>query len=225
MLKDIPYSVLKQDERAYGIILFRDQYNNTFKDVAKEFGTSVPRCREIYCKQKIKQISLYVNHIAIVLGYENSSEIRKVYEDAYECYQDQTYACAYLEKQYKDILTLYRAGEPGMPIQFIRSIPPFKSRLNKKTVARIIEMRNVGKMQYVEIAKELHITQQKAQQTYNEFYHQQVLMIVSALQEKVKSEEEKMSIIEYCFRGNKSPKKRYDMMLKELHDSNITGGA
>ena len=32
MLKDIPYSVLKKNRRAYEIMLLRDQYENTFTD-------------------------------------------------------------------------------------------------------------------------------------------------------------------------------------------------
>ena len=36
MLKNIPYSVLKQNGRAYEMMLLRDQHDNTFADIAKE---------------------------------------------------------------------------------------------------------------------------------------------------------------------------------------------
>lgn len=67
-MKDIPYSILKQDERAYEIMLLRDQYGNTFTDIARECEISVARVVQIYNKIKIKQIRLYINHIAVVFG-------------------------------------------------------------------------------------------------------------------------------------------------------------
>ena len=73
-MKDIPYSELKEDRRAYDIMLLRDQYNNTFTDIAKEYGISLVRARELYSRIKIKQIRLYIRHISIALGYDNTVE-------------------------------------------------------------------------------------------------------------------------------------------------------
>ena len=120
-------------------------------------------------------------HIASVLGYESASQVENVFRNAYECYRDWTYACAYLEKKYKDILIEYRDGEPGMPIQFIRNMPPFKPKLSKKTVARVIELREVEKASFVTIAKELRMTQAKARHTYEMFYHKQVIALIHVL--------------------------------------------
>lgn len=214
MLKDIPYSILKKNERAYEIMLLRDQYNNTFTDISKEYKVSVQRVRQIYNKIKIKQIHLYINYISVALGHESTSHIRKVYDEAYECYQEWTYTCAYLEKKYKSILDEYRAGEPGMPTQFINGLPPFKPTLSKKTVARVIEMREVEKASYIAIGKELHMTQAKARHTYEWFYHKQVLEIIKSLQKKAGSYEEKETIWDYYFRGFKTSKKRYDALME-----------
>lgn len=114
-MKDIPYSTLKQDERAYEIMLLRDQHDNTFTDIANEYSISVVRVRQIYNKTKIKQIRLYIQHISIELGHENTSQIRKIYDDAYECYQDWTYACAYLEKNIKTFWTSTESGNRVYP--------------------------------------------------------------------------------------------------------------
>lgn len=214
MLKDIPYSVLEQDERAYEIMLLRDQHGNTFTDIAKEFEISVARVMQIYHQLKFKQIRLYINHIAVVLGHESASQIREVYNEAYECYQDRTYACAYLEKRYKAILIEYRDGEPGMPSHFIRNMPPFQPKLSKKTVSRVVELRDVEKASFVTIAKEMRMTQAKAKHTYEMHYHKQVLALIHALQEKADSEEEKAAIWNYYFRRYHSSKKRYDMLPK-----------
>ncbi|WP_313559925.1 hypothetical protein [Ruminiclostridium cellobioparum] len=214
-MKDIPYSILKQDERAYEIMLLRDQYGNTFTDIARECEISVSRVVQIYNKLKIKQIRLYINHIAVVFGYKGTSQVRKVYDDAYECYQEWSYACAYLEKKYKDILTEYRDGEPGMTTQFVKSMPPFKPNLSKKTIARVVEIQEVEKASFLAIAKELRMTQAKAKHTYEMFYHKQVLKLIKALEEKAESRKEKNAIWEYYFRGNKTAKKRYDMLTKQ----------
>lgn len=215
MLKDIPYEVLKHDERAYEIMLLRDQYDNTFGDIAKEFGLSLVRVTQIYRKLKYRQIQLYINHISIALGYDDNSQIRKVFEIADECYQDRMYVSGYLEKKYKDILTEYRNGEPGMPQQFLKKIPPLKSKLSKKMVAHIIEMKETEKASFVEIAKKFRITRQKAKQTYDCYYHTKMLELIEILQKNAESEQEKREIWEYCFRNNYSSKKRYEMLTKK----------
>lgn len=169
MLKDIPYSILKQNERAYDIMLLRDQRYNTFTNIAKEYEISVIRVTQIYNKIKIKQIRLYINHISVVLGHENTSQISKVFDNANKCYKDWSYVCAYLENKYKDILYEYRAGEPGIPMQFMESMPPFRPKLSKKTIARVIAMREVEKASYKTIAKELCMTQAKVKYIYESF--------------------------------------------------------
>lgn len=214
MLKDIPYSVLKQDRRSYEIMLLRDHHGNTFTDIAKEYEISVVRVVQLYHKLKIKQARLYINHIAFSLGLESTSQIREVYSTAYECYQERSYACAYLEKKYRNILTAYRDGEPGMPMQFIKNMPPFKPQLSKKTIARVVEMRETEKASFVAIGKEMRLTRAKAKRTYEMYYHKKVLALIEALQEKAESYEEKRFIWDSCFRGNISSKERYEMLTQ-----------
>lgn len=214
-MQDISYSVLKKDKRAYEIMLLREQYENTFADIATEFELSVTRVTQLYRRLKIKQIQLYINHISVVLGYDSTSKVWQVYNEAKECYQDYSYVCAYLEEKYKDILTEYRNGEPGMPSQFVKGMPPFKAKLSENMIARVVEMRETEKASFITIGKELHITPAKAKRTYEMFYHTQVLKLVKALQDKAENVEEKQAIWEHYFRGYHSAKKRYDMLTKK----------
>jgi len=214
MLKDIPYNLLKKDERAYEIMLLRDQHDNTFKDIAKEYEISIARVIEIYRRTKVHQIRLYINHISIMLDHENTSQIGKVFNDANECYWDRTYAAAYLEKKYADILNEYRAGEPGMPMHFIKNMPPYKSKLSRKAINRVIEMREKEKASFKKIGNALRITQAKAKRTYDWFYHVKVLAIIEDLQKKADSYEEERAIRDYYFRKYNSPKRRYDEIIK-----------
>lgn len=222
-MKDIPYSELKEDRRAYDIMLLRDQYNNTFADIAKEYGISLVRARELYSRVKIKQIRLYIRHISIALGYDNTVEVRKVYDAAHECFQDFSYACAYLEKKYSSILVEYRAGEPGMPKEYIKNLPPLKKSLNPEIVSRIVEMREVEKATFTAIAKEMAITPEKAKHTYDMFYHQQVLDFIEPLQQEASSYEEKRAIWQHYFGKYRSAKKRYEMILEEKRETQNIG--
>ena len=217
MLQEIAYSVLKEDKRAYEILLLRDHYGNTFAAIAREYGISNIRARELYGRIKIKQIRLYIRCIAIALGHESTKEVCNEFSTANECYQDYSYACAYLEKKYKDILEEYRRGEPGSSESFIADMPPLK-KVNKKTASRIVEMREAEKLTFIAIAKKLRITPKKARHTYDMFYHRQVLDYVESLQEKAESDEEKIAILYHYFRNDLSAKKRYELMMSERQD-------
>ena len=73
MLKDIPYSELKQNGRAYEIMLLRDQDNCTFAHIAKKYSISGPRVMEIYRKTLIQKLHLYINNTdarAVIGGQE-----------------------------------------------------------------------------------------------------------------------------------------------------------
>ena len=214
MLKDIPYNELKKDKRAYEIMLLRDQYGNTFSDIASVYEISVNRAREIYRKLKFKQVQLYTNQIAFALGHPDTVQIMQEVSLANRFYWDKVYVCAYLEKTYPDILTEYRNGEPGMPEQFLKALPPLRKRLTPKEITLIVEMRETGRVSFSKIAKVLHITPEKARHAYNDFYRLQVAIMVKALQKNAKSEKEKMRIWEDCFRMNLSSKKRYEILCE-----------
>lgn len=215
MLKNIPYRTLKRDQRGYEIMLLRDQQGSTFADIAKECSISVASATQIYYKIKIKQIRLYMNHIAFLFKCEDDSQINEIYNNAYACYQDWGYACAYLEKKYNDILTDYRDGEPGMPAQFLKNMPPYKAKLSEAAVTLVVELRETKKMSFTAIGEELRITQAKARHTYEWFYHEKVMELVRALQDQAESAEEKAAIGDYYFRTYKTAKKRYDMLTKK----------
>lgn len=215
MIRDIPYYRLKFDyERAYGFMLLREQHGFTFSYIARDYDISSERVMQMYHRVKNKQIQLYINRIAFVLGHNDKSQIQKEFDEAYKCYRSRAYACAYLEREYSDILTEYRQGEPGMPELFIKSIPPFRPKLSKKTFERIIEMKDKENASFSEIAKELNISPKKAKCTYESYYHRKTLELLKSLDATTKSEKEKKDIWEYCFNNNYSAKKRYDRLLK-----------
>lgn len=217
MLKDIPYSVLTKDRHAYEIMLLRDQYNNTYTDIARDYKISTSRVVQLYSRIKIKQKRLYINHISIVLGYKSTTLVSQVYDAAYECYQDRAFACAYLEKKYERILTDYRDGDPGMPIRFIQNMPPLKT-MSQKTINCIVKMREHDNLSFVKIAEELHITRAKAIHTYKMYYYEKVLAFINLLQEKAESDEEKSAVWTKYIKDLRFPKQSYDMLTRELID-------
>ncbi len=215
MLNKIPYNTLKLKPRDYEILLLRDLYDKTYTDIAKEFEISPRRVTQVYYRMKRKQIRLYINHLSIVNGHENVRQFMELYRTVYECYRDDTYAVAYLEKKYKASLAEYRAGEPGMPQQFIKSMPPFKPDFGEKLIKRVIEMREVEKKSYVEIGKELRITRSKAHDEYEMFYHKKVMAYIDTLQAQTNSLSEKDFFLDHYFRSNVTSKNRYELILWE----------
>lgn len=213
MLEDIPYDAIKKDKRAYEIMLLRDQKNNTITDIAKKIGLSDTRALKIYNSLKCKQSRLYINHISVVLGYDNTAAVKKIYDKAYDCYQGEAYACAYLEKEYKNILKEYRNGEPGMPEAFIQSMPPLKCSLTEEEVHRIIEMHEAEKASFAKIGKTLHITKEKAKSAYNRYYFAEFLEMMRFLQA---NKQEKIALWYRYFEYNYSPKTRYEMLKNDI---------
>lgn len=213
-MNDRPYSLLKQDANAYEILLLRDQQELPFSAIAKRFGLSISGARQRYYRLKDKQNALYIQHIAAALGCENISQIKESCWEAYIFYQSIPCVCAYLEKTYGDLLTAYRAGEPGMPERFIRKLPPFRKHLSEKTIARVAAMRDEEHASFAVIAKALHITPEKARYTYDQFYHRQVIMLLGALQETAATPQEKKAMQDWCFNAYKSSKKRYDALMQ-----------
>ena len=98
MLKKIPYSTLKEDRRSFEIMTLRDQHGNTFADIAKDYGISSIRIRGLYNKIKKQQIHLYIIQVAAALGHKNTAFVKKEARTACECFQDNSYVCACLEK-------------------------------------------------------------------------------------------------------------------------------
>ena len=214
MLTDIPYSELKKDNRAYDIMLLRDQYDNSFSAISEVYEISSERVYRVYCRIKIRQIRLYISHIAFVLGYESTAPILKIYQSAYDFYRDLTFAGAYLEIKFYDILLDYRKGEPGMPRVFLEKLPPFRKEITEEEVEQVVHMRETEHATFKQIAEKLHLTHAKAKRVYELFYHAKVLALVEELQSKANSEKEKTKIWEDCFRMNLSSKKRYEILCE-----------
>lgn len=214
MLKKIPYSTLKEDRRSFEIMTLRDQHGSTFADIAKDYGLSAMRIRDLYSKIKKQQIHLYIIQIAAALGHKNTALVRKEVHIAYECFQDRVYVCAYLEKTYSSILEAYRAGEAGMSKELIERLPPLRETFDEKTISRIVEMREIEKAPFIVIAQELEMTKEKAKKLYNSFYHQQVVAHINALREKTEDLDEKEAIWRRYFDTHLSPKKLYEMIRR-----------
>lgn len=171
MLIDIPYKNIKDNGRKYGVWLLRDVYGNTFADIARGYGVSQPIVISDYRKILMLKKKYYVNHLSIVKGHNDIVHFRKIARNAYDCYYDMKYVVAYLEKEYYDILREYRNGEPGMPEQMLRDLPPLRKRFSKQTIFAVVRLRETNRMTYGTIGKRLYMTKEKAEDLYNRYYH------------------------------------------------------
>lgn len=171
MLSDIPYKKIVDFGRKYDVWVLRDVYGNTFADIAREYGVSVACILNDYQKILSLKSRYYINHLSIVYGYQDTENFKKIWIDAINCYYGKKYVVAYFEKEYADVLSEYRQGEPGMPEQFLRDLPPFRNEFSKQTVSSIIRLRETNGMTYAAIGKRLHMTKEKAENLYNHHYH------------------------------------------------------
>lgn len=180
-LIDIPYSTLKENKRAYEVMLLRDQYDNSFSDIAKEFEISTNRVIQLYHKTKIKQLRLYARHLAIVNGYEDTSAFK--YMPLYDCYGDFKYVSAYLEKEYAEILKEYRAREPGHSAEFLAELSPPILEVSDDMTLHVVEFRENEKKTFVEIGRVMKMTKEQARNTYERFYHKKWLAACDKVRE------------------------------------------
>lgn len=216
-MQDTPYSTLKENKRNYEIMLLRDREGKHFSEIAALYHISSQGARAVYRKIKLRQLRLYYGHIERVVGQQQKEAFRKELYAAQECYWDIEYLCAWLEKNYTDILADYRAGEPGLPEGFIKKLPSLRKAVRKKTIARIVAMREEEHASYKAIAKALKMTPAKAERTYDMFYHQKVLDILKVLaEERAQNTEEKNQLMNRYFNKYRSSKKCYEALIQDL---------
>ena len=213
---DIPYSTLQEDKTGYQILLLREQQNQSFTAIASQLGVSPARVRQQYTKMKVRQVRLYLRHIAIALGHENTAQVRNVFSTAMDCYQNYPYACGYLDKTYGEILEAYRAGEPGTPQEMLEKLPPCPVKLGEEEISRMVTMREEENASFRAIGRAFHITPEKARHTYEMVYHRKVLEYVEGLQQQVRTWEERRELWRRYFSGHLSAKTRYENILGEI---------
>ena len=213
---DIPYSTLQEDKTGYQILLLREQQDQSFTAIASQLGVSPARVRQQYTKMKVRQVRLYLRHIAIALGHENTAQVRNVFSTAMDCYQNYPYACGYLDKTYGEILEAYRAGEPGTPQEMLEKLPPCPVKLGEEEISCMVTMREEENASFRAIGRAFHITPEKARHTYEMVYHRKVLEYVERLQQQARTWEERRELWRRYFGGHQSAKTRYENILGEI---------
>lgn len=129
MLCDIPYKNIVDNGRKYDVWVLRDVYDYSFADIAREYGVSVSTIICNYEKILFLKMKYYVNHLSIVYGYENTVHFTGIWRSALDCYFGRNYVVAYFEKEYADILSEYRNGEPECRNGFCGRYPQYERSL------------------------------------------------------------------------------------------------
>ena len=216
MLNDIPYKDIVNKGRKYNVWLLRDVHNNTFGDIAKEYGISVAAIVSDYHKILFWKLRYYVNHLSVMYGYKDTTHFGKIQNNARNCYCGEKYIVAYFEKEYADILNEYRGGEPGMPEQILRDLPPLRNRFSKQTISSVIRLRETNGMTYAAIGKRLHMTKEKAQDLYNRYYYNLYYLLSEKLIEITGNKDVRRKYQNAFYVGN--GKKKYDCLLNDYPD-------
>ena len=223
MLSEIPYKNIMDNGRKYDVWVLRDVYENSFADIAKKYGVSVACVINNYEKILFLKMQYYINHLSIVQGYDGTAHFRKILSSAYDCYCGRKYTVAYFEKEYADILSEYRNGEPGMPERFLRDLPPLRIEFSKRTISSVIRLRETDGMTYVAIGKRLRMTKEKAEHLYNSYYHDLFYDLTEKLIE-ITGDKDLRDKYRKTFQVG-SGKKKYDCLIHdypELCKNNVT---
>lgn len=178
MLQEIPYSKLKEKSLSYEIMLLYDQ-GNSFAALGRKFEISRDSAEQRFYTIKHKQIDYYMNHLSIVHG--DQQYFQKLYKTVFDCYKTYPYIAVYLEKTYAEILADYRQGEPGIPRDVLKALPPLKETFSGRIISRIIFMREEEKRTYKEIGQFLKLTPEKSEGLYQHYYHQKFLDLVDRI--------------------------------------------
>lgn len=213
MLQDIPYKTLLDKGRKYDVWRLRDLYGNTFADIAREYGVSVVTITHDYNLLLLFKIRYYVNHLSLVYGYQTTAHFSEIWKNALDCYSAMKYVAAYFEKEYADILKEYRQGEPGMPEQLLRELPPLRNKFSKQTVASVIRLKETKGMTFPAIGKRLRMTREKAQDLYSGYYHRLFYQLSGKLIE-ITGDKNLRDRYQDSFPSGSS-KKSYDRLLRD----------
>ena len=211
-LTDKPYGKLKENERAYEVMLLRDQYDNAYKDIAKGLGVSVGTAVRLYHQAKHKQLRLYALHLAIVHGHKDTSEF--AYMKLYDCYGDFKYVSAYWETEYSEILKAYRAGEPGHSDAFLAAVLPPIKEIRDEMVQRIVFLREANKT-FVEIGHEMKLTKEKTKDTYDHFYHIKWLAACDLVRKTYYDGKDDGDNLRDYYDQYRTPKKRLEGIMRD----------
>lgn len=206
-LTDIPYSTLKENKRAYEIMLLRDRYDYSYTDIAKEFGISISRVIKIYHRAKIKQLRLYARHLAIASGHEDTSAFN--YIQLSECYGDLKYVSAYFEKEYTEILKEYRAGEPGHSTEFLAELLPPILEMSDNMTLQVVGLRDNEKKTFIQIGMIMKMTKEQARNTYERFYHKKWLEAYDKVREKYSN----VNVMDY-YKEYQTAKRRLESIMQ-----------
>lgn len=213
MLNDIPYKNIIDSGRKYDVWVLRDVYDNTFADIAREYGVSAATIISNYEKILFLKIKYYVNHLSIVYGYEDTEHFTEIWRNALDCYCGRKYVVAYFEKEYADILSEYRNGEPGMPERILHALPPLRNKFSTRTISSIIRLRETEGLTYAAIGKRLRLTKEKAEDLYNYHYHVLYYQLSEKIME-ITGDKDLRDKYRKAFRvGN--GKRKYDCLVKD----------
>lgn len=217
MKEPIPYNTLQKNERAYAIMRLHEGEDLGFAEIGGRYGISANYVRQIYLGLKCRQAVLYFGRIALAL-HLSEAERKALQIRVWDCYADVRCVCAYLEGAYGELLADYRAGEPGMPADFVASLPPMREALSEQEIRRIRKIREQTGKTFAEIGEIFGITAAKAKEVYRKEYRKKAAKVYAALEKRMKSEEERQALwMSYSHRYD-SGKGLYEQLRAQLEE-------
>lgn len=161
-------------ERAYWIMQQKESGGKSLAEIAQMLGITHSAVNQSYRHAKSRRSHLYLRAVCEATG-KSCDELLQLYKRLHEEYGEDNYISAYLEKEYGELLSVFREGEPGVPDVIIQKLPPLRGIMvlnydrskTELSQEEIIVMDERGKKKsFAEIGTILGITDAKAQRIY-----------------------------------------------------------
>lgn len=218
MLKAVPYDAIKKNQRAYDIMLLREQQGKTLAAIAKEYGVSPNRIREIYNRQKRKQARLYIVRIGAGPWEGNRRVDRKGLRAGPGLLSGPGLR---LRLSGKGVRGHFNPLPPGGAGGFsgTDTVPAApKAPDGPGDGGPDCGDAGGGERVLCPDCPALDITRAKARHTYDWYYRQRAMELIQPLMDQARTQEERWEIWNRYLRGSASPKRRYEMLAKELEE-------
>lgn len=201
--------LIEKQRKNYSIVILKNQQEKTFKEIAKQLNVSVSCVKQRHNDFLYDLYNLYIEYL-------NSKQIELECREIYKFYKTICLSIAYLEKEYKGYLDLFRNGEPPIILQSYTDIPPFRKLTKEKNLElekRILKAREQQKRTFSDIGKEYGLSKEKAKSIYDLYYYKKVVIAHKRIKEA-----RNYPIKEFIYSHYVSPKSKWQFIVNEYKE-------
>ena len=187
----------------YQILEMKLKQGKSYREIANSLNQNVVTIGQGYRTFSRNLFRCYIRHLKSIGLAVDALDIIDFYEATSK-------AIAYLEKTYSEPLNAFRGGKPPIFLENVKDLIPYR-KLTKRQLRnlekKVIEARDIQNRTFVDIGKELKITQEKAGRIYDHYYRKKVLEAIGRIDSNTD--------INYIFTYSNKPHVRWELLMKK----------